>query len=72
MYNPIEVPEGCHLVEVCRESYGFSIIHKLNDKLLYTSSYEYEMEAMRAASKLSAQLQKDGQSVLLCINSAFP
>lgn len=69
--KPVMAPEGCHLIEVNHEHFGYTLTHKLNGKLLFTGTYETEIDAIRSATRLAHARESRGEQVMFCVNSAF-
>lgn len=58
-------PVDTHIIEVREESYGFSMVHRLNGVVLYVANYENRMEAMRNARRLVETEEAEGHTVVL-------
>lgn len=69
--RPVVVPKGCHLIEVNREHFGYTLTHELDGKLLFTGTYETEADALRSATRLAHARESRGEHVMFCVNSAF-
>jgi hypothetical protein len=67
----VNIPPDEHLVEVIQASFGFSLTHTSNGKLLYTASYDSMSEAERRARAIAHGLSSSGEKVHLCINSVL-
>jgi len=65
MYNASQVPKGTHTVEVREESYGFTLAHRCDGRVLYVATYQNDHEAMRQARKISENEQADGHEVIV-------
>lgn len=63
-------PEG-HLIEVIQCSFGFSLTHVSNGRLVYTASYPSIAEAERRAHTIAHGLNSSGETVYLCINNVL-
>jgi hypothetical protein len=59
------VPADTHLIEVRQESYGFTLVHRVNGKVLYFANYENRMEAMRNARRRVEMEEAEGHNVML-------
>ncbi|MDH5778274.1 MAG: hypothetical protein OEZ33_08685, partial [Gammaproteobacteria bacterium] len=57
------MPKCDHLIEVDRLGYVFSVTHTFKGRLLYTASYEKEMEALRSAAIIGAATENRGIEV---------
>ncbi len=58
-----------HIIEVNKESFGFSITHKFHGKVVYTASYERSTDAMRMASSIGSFHESQGHEVFLLVNT---
>ena len=65
MFNASEVPKDTHSVEVREESYGFTLAHRLNKRVLYVATYQNVHDAMRQARKIAEQERADGHEVIV-------
>ncbi|MCK4743991.1 MAG: hypothetical protein KAT25_09245 [Sulfuriflexus sp.] len=65
MFNPSEVPKDTHSVEVREESYGFTLAHRCNSRILYVATYHNHNDAMRQANRIADQEQADGHEVIM-------
>lgn len=63
--SPEPIAADTHLVEVRAESYGYTLAHKLNGRVLYIATYENRMEAMRNARRLVDMEESEGHKVVL-------
>lgn len=59
------VPADTHHIEVRQESYGFTLVHKLNGRVVYFANYENRMEAMRNARRRVETEEAEGHTVIL-------
>ena len=64
-----EVPEDTHLVEVRSESYGYTLAHVFNNKVIYVATYPNRMEVMRSANAIIEREQAEGNEVMLATDS---
>jgi len=64
MPTATKVPKNTHLIEVRDESYGFTLAHRLNGRVLYVATYKNDHEAMRQAKKLAEHEEADGHQVM--------
>jgi len=55
-----------HIIEVARLGCAFSVTHTRNGKLLYTSTYEKEFDALRIAAVMGAAI--DRSDIEVCLN----
>lgn len=58
-----------HIIEVARLGCDFSVTHTCNGKLLYTSTYEKEFDALRIAALMGASIDRGGLEVCLNIKT---
>ena len=58
-----------HLIEVARLGMAFSITHTCNGKLIYTSTYEKELDALRISATMGNNLVEEGLEVVLNIKT---
>jgi len=63
------VPICDHLIEVERLGYVFSVTHTYRGKLLFTASYEKEMDALRSAAIVGTSVESRGNEVCLNIKT---
>jgi len=61
-------PKNTHLIEVRNESYGFTLAHRYNGRILYVATYSNNQDAMRQAQKIVDQEQADGHQVKFVSN----
>jgi len=54
-----------HLIEVRDESYGYTLAHRYNGRVLYVATYKTTHDAMRQAKKIVDHEQADGHQVVL-------
>ena len=59
------IPKDCHYVEVRHESYGFTVAHRLNNRVLYVGTYQNQQEALRVARQIAEREQAEGNEVML-------
>jgi hypothetical protein len=67
----VDVPPEGHLIEVVQCSFGFSLTHVANGRLIYTASYPSIAEAERRANNIAHGLNSTGETVYLCINNVL-
>jgi len=65
MFKASQVPKDTHSIEVRDESYGITLAHRCNGRVLYVATYQNDHEAMRQARKIAEQEQADGHEVLI-------
>jgi len=65
MPKTTQVAADTHLIEVRDESYGFTLAHRLNGRVLYVATYQNNHDAMRQARKMAEHEQADGHQVVL-------
>lgn len=65
MPKTTQVANGTHLIEVRDESYGYTLAHRLNKRVVYVATYQNSHDAMRQARKIAEQEQADGHQVVL-------
>jgi len=65
MFNLSEVPKDTHSIEVREESYGFTLAHRYNGRVLYVATYKNNHDAMRQARRIADQEQADGHDVIM-------
>jgi len=65
MFNLSEVPKDTHSIEVREESYGFTLAHCCNGRVLYVATYKNNHDAMRQARRIADQEQADGHDVIM-------
>ena len=58
-----------HIIEVAHLGRAFSVTHTCSGKLLYTSTYEKELDALRIAAVMGAAIDKDGLEICLNIKT---
>lgn len=68
MPNTTSVPKDTHLIEVRDESYGYTLAHRLNGRVLYVATYKNNHDAMRQAKKLADHEQADGNQVVMVVD----
>lgn len=59
------VAADTHIIEVQQESYGFTLVHRLNGVVLYVANYGNRMEAMRHARQRVEMEEAEGHKVIL-------
>lgn len=69
MPNRKEIPEGIHLVEIREESYGYTLAHVFNGKVIYVATYPNRMEVMRSANAIIEREQAEGNEVMFSTDS---
>jgi len=65
MINASQVPKDTHTIEVRDESYGFTLAHRCNGRVLYVATYQNVHEAMRQSRKIADHEQADGHQVMI-------
>lgn len=65
MFNLSEVPKDTHSIEVRQESYGVTLAHRCNGRVLYVATYKNDHDAMRQARRIADQEQADGHEVII-------
>ncbi len=65
MTETTQVPKDTHLIEVRDESYGYTLAHRYNGRVLYVATYHNTHDAMRQAQKIADHEQADGHHVVL-------
>jgi len=60
-----EVPKNCHYVEVRQESYGYTVAHRLNKRVLFVGTYQNKQEALRVGKLIAEREQAEGSEVIL-------
>lgn len=56
-----------HIIEVCRLGYDFSVTHLYGRHVLFTATYEKEMEALRMAAMIGTSEEDQGHEVMMNI-----
>lgn len=56
-----------HVIEVTRLGYDFSVTHLYKRQVLFTATYEKEMEALRMAAMIGTTEEDQGHEVLMNI-----
>ena len=69
MQDISQLPADSHIIEINRESFGFSVVHKHHGKIIYTASYERSTDAMRVASNIGSYEEKLGREVYILVNT---
>jgi len=64
MSQTMQVPKDTHLVEVRDESYGYTLAHRYNGRVVYVATYQNTNDAMRQAQKIVDHEQADGHKVV--------
>lgn len=64
-----KIPPNCHYIEVRRESYGYSVAHSCNNRILYVATYQNVNEAVRMGKLLAEREQADNHEVILALDS---
>jgi len=59
--------KSIHVIEVGKLGYGYSVTHRLNGKLMFTATYEKEMEALRTAAIIGTAEEDQGHEVTVNI-----
>jgi len=60
--------KNIHVIEVSKLGYGYSVTHRHNGKLMFTATYEKEMEALRTAAIIGTAEEDQGHEVTVNIN----
>ena len=68
MGNTAAIPQDGHLITVGHYAYGYVVSHTMNNKLVYTATYDNRMDALRSAERVSDNLRADGGDVYMQIN----
>jgi len=64
MTDTTQVPKDTHLIEVRNESYGYTLAHRFNGRVLYVATYQNDHDAMRNANKIAEHERADGNKVV--------
>ncbi len=56
-----------HLIEVSKLGYNFSVTHLYRRHVLFTATYEKEMDALRMAATIGTMEEDQGHEVLMNI-----
>lgn len=56
-----------HVIEVCKLGYDFSVTHLYKGQVLFTATYEKEMDALRMAATIGTAEEDQGHEVLMNI-----
>ena len=56
-----------HVIEVTKLGYDFSVTHLFQGQVMFTATYEKEMEALRIAAVLGTSEEDQGNAVLMNI-----
>ena len=59
------VPKDTHMIEVRDESYGYTLAHRYNGRVLFVATYPNSQDAIRHAKKMYEHEQADGHKVVL-------
>lgn len=59
------IPKDCHLIEVKQESYGFTVAHRYNSRVLFVATYQNKQEALRVSRLIAEREQAEGHEVML-------
>jgi len=65
MSTASQVPKDTHTIEIHEESYGFTLAHRCNGRVLYVATYQNAQETIRQARRLAEQEQADGHEVIV-------
>ena len=63
-----KLPVNCHIVEVNREGFGYSVVHKHKGKLIYTAAFTDGHDAMRVASNIGNRQEMNGEQAFVLVN----
>ena len=56
-----------HVIEVSKLGYDFSVTHLYKGQVLFTATYEKEMDALRVAATIGTAEEDQGHEVLMNI-----
>ena len=56
-----------HVIEVSKLGYNFSVTHLYQGQVLFTATYEKEMDALRIAATIGTTEEDQGNEVLMNI-----
>ena len=56
-----------HVIEVCKLGYDFSVTHLFQGQVMFTATYEKEMDALRMAASVGTAEEDKGNEVLVNI-----
>ena len=56
-------------MEVRNESYGYTLAHVLNNKVVYVATYPNRMEVMRSANAIIEREQAEGNEVMFATDA---
>lgn len=56
-----------HVIEVCKLGYNFSVTHLFNGQVMFTATYEKEMDALRVAATIGTHEEDQGNQVVMNI-----
>ena len=65
MFSLSQVPKDTHSIEVRDESYGFTLAHRCNGRVLYVATYKNDHDAMRQARRIADTEQAEGHEVII-------
>lgn len=54
-----------HIIEVCKLGYDFSVTHLYRGQLMFTATYEKEMDALRVAATIGTSEEDQGNEILM-------
>ena len=60
-----DIPRDTHLIEVRQESYGFTVAHRFNGRVLFVANYPNKQEALRNSKFIAEREQAEGNEVIL-------
>jgi len=56
-----------HVIEVCKLGYDFSVTHLYRRQVVFTATYEKEMDALRMAAMIGTSEEDQGHEILMNI-----
>ena len=65
--NKQEELKPFHVIEVSKLGYNFSVTHLFQGQVLFTATYEKEMDALRIAATIGTSEEDQGHEVLMNI-----
>lgn len=68
MAETASIPQDGHLITVKRYGYGYVVTHTMNNKLVYTATYDNRMDALRSAERAADHLRVEGADVYMQID----
>lgn len=64
--NQVEI-RHFHVIEVTKLGYDFSVTHLYRGQVMFTATYEKEMDALRVAAMMGTSEEDQGNQVLMNI-----